>query len=225
MNDLVNERHNSPPKAAEVGPKLSDSFGLDTLIGVAVGAGAGVWGALVHNGLEHEETILLTIGTADVALLAVILAAVALMAGFLNGFFGRVIEAASSTWGFFRPFQIVAWVSALGAMLCFAGAIDASHSSRDSRAGIFAAAICLSAWAIVGTVFLVREFINAAVEQRELALKHEKANPAGELSFTDEKTGATVTVLQRPSGKPQGEAPSAEAPKGAGADPKPSPDG
>ncbi len=188
-----------------------DWISIDTLVGMLVGAGAGVWGAWGHKApLAHEETILLTVGTADIALLAVVLAAVALMAAFLNGFFGRVIEVASSTWEFFRPFQIVAWVSALGALLSFGGAIDASHNSKDSRAVVFGVAIWLSTWAIIGSVFLVREFIKAATEQREFARRQEKARlkaeetqPKGQVTVTEESAGITVIIQQHRPELPQ----------------------
>lgn len=130
------------------------------------------------------------------ALLAVVLAAVALMAGFLNGFFGRVIEAASSTWSFFRPFEIVAVISALGALFSFGGAIEASHGARDSRATIFGLAVFFVTWAVVGTAFLVREFINAAIEQREFLPKDEEPSE-GRIVVTDGDISVTIVQDRR----------------------------
>ncbi|MFZ2051387.1 MAG: hypothetical protein WB698_04415 [Solirubrobacteraceae bacterium] len=91
-----------------------------------------------------------------------------------------MLEAASPIWSFFRPFQIVAWVSALGVLVAFGGAIEADHGSKDSRAVVFGLAIFLGTWAVIGTVFLVRDFITAAIEQREFALKREEREPRPE---------------------------------------------
>lgn len=155
--------------------KLWD-LGPEAIAGAVAGIVVGLWAVKVHGSLTDETTILLAIGGSDVALLAVVLAAAALMASFLGDFFGLVIEGQSADRherarnikGFFRPFWIVAVAAGLGTLTCFAGAINAHHGARELRSAVFGLAIGLSVWTVVGSVLLVSVFVRATIKQREL---------------------------------------------------------
>jgi hypothetical protein len=138
-----------------------------TLVAALVGAAAGVWAVKTHKLLEDESTILLAIAGAAVALEAVILAAMALIASLLTGFYGKVIEKVGVA-HFFRPYKIVAWVSGGAAVAGFAGAMDSETGPKWLQAALFGAAAWLIVWAIVGTMLLVSDFIQNAEWQREL---------------------------------------------------------
>ena len=102
----------------------SDIFSWDLLLGLLLGAGMGVWAYAKSGVLAEESAVLLAVSGAAVGLLAVTLAVMALMAGFLTGFFKRVIIQEGGVREFFRPFKIVAWVSGGAAIAGLAGALD-----------------------------------------------------------------------------------------------------
>jgi len=138
-------------------------------IGVVLGILGGIFAVSVHKIVEHEATILLTMAAADVALLAVILTATALVAGLLQDYFERVIERAAGLRGFFRPFRIMASVCAGAALVAFAGAMVADSSDEVLRASLFGLASGLTTWAIVGNVWLISIFMDQSNKQRGLA--------------------------------------------------------
>jgi hypothetical protein len=123
-------------------------------VSLAAGVLSGFWAAGTPRVLARDLTVLATIAGAAVGLLAVTLAAMALLATFLQGFYGRAITELGIE-GFFRPFRIVAAASAVAALASLAGMLDSSAGSRDVRSAILGAAICFIVWAITGTVVLV----------------------------------------------------------------------
>jgi len=144
----------------------------EVLAGVGAGLAAGLWATHVHKELNDVATILVALGGADAAILALVLAAVGLMANFIRGFFGEVIEhARGGLRGFFRPFLVVAATSSLGVICSFGGAIDAERGSKEARAVWFGLALGFSAWAVVGTYFLVLAFIRRTIEGRNELLR------------------------------------------------------
>jgi hypothetical protein len=135
--------------------------------GAVLGGLVGLWAAKTSSLRAEEETILLATAGAAVGLLGIILAAIALMAGFLRGFYGRVIGELGLR-PFFLPFQIVAIVSALAAVFGFSGAMDASPGPEWLSVTLFGLATGFMVAAIVGTVGLVSVFIRYAEIQRRL---------------------------------------------------------
>jgi hypothetical protein len=138
--------------------------------GAVLGALVGLWAASTHKVLADAPGVLITIATAAVALLAVVLAAMALMAGFLTGFYGRVIADEGGVRSFFRPFQVVAVISAMAALIGFVGAINGTSGSSVWQETLFGLAAWFMVSAIVGTVGLVFVFVRYAARQRELAV-------------------------------------------------------
>ncbi len=145
-----------------------------------VGVGAGLVGGLfairVHHFLKDEASALFFMGSADVALLAVVLTATAVVAGFLDGFFGRVTYASVGVSTFFFPFVLVARVSAAGALVSFGAALNVdSHTHETLKAGWFGLAAFLTAWAVVATAWLISAFTRKAGERRRDLTKEEQA--------------------------------------------------
>jgi hypothetical protein len=69
---------------------------------------------------------------------------------------------------FFRPFKIVAVVSAGTVLASFAGAMDSGSGPEWLKAALFGLATGLMVWAVVGTVGLVSVFVRYAERQRRL---------------------------------------------------------
>jgi hypothetical protein len=146
---------------------LTDVLSVYNVGGAVLGVLVGVWAANTSSLRAEEETVLLATAGAAVGLLGIILAAIALMAGFLRGFYGRVIGEIGIR-PFFRPFQILAIVSALAALFGFGGALDASPGPEWLRVTLFGLATGFMVAAIVGTVGLVSLFVRYAEVQRKL---------------------------------------------------------
>ncbi len=133
-----------------------------------LGVLSGFWAAGVHEVLDDERTILLAMAGADAALLAVVVAVVALMVGVLEGFFGQIIESAESGLpGFFRPFKLIAWVSALATVASLGAAIDVDVSEERVRSALFGLSVGLTVWTVFGTVALTSAFIRYSVTKRK----------------------------------------------------------
>ena len=153
-------------------PAVDDVVSNDLIIGTLLGAGAGVW-AIKASAVEGTESSdLIALAGAAVGLLAITLAVMALLIGFLNDRTERLIMAAGSVRDFFRPFKIVAIVRALAILAGVAGAIDASSvhvvsGSVVTRPGptwlavtLFGIAIWFFVWAVIGVTQLVGIFID-----------------------------------------------------------------
>lgn len=164
-NELPTSDANPPAR----NDKLKELLSPYTVFGLAFGIGTGLWAVHVHKVLKHESDVLLAMATGDVALLAIILAAVALLGSFLQGNYGRVIKSAVGLDLFYFPFRIVAVVSAVAAFVCFAGAMDAESGVEWLRAALFGAGVWLTVWTILGTVFLTFTFIWYSVDSAEEA--------------------------------------------------------
>lgn len=122
--------------------------------GFVLGAGAGFWVANSDRVLHEEGTVLSAAAGADVALLALTLAAMAFLTAFLDGFFGRLVRSYGIR-NFFFPFVLVAGVSAVAAIVCFAGALDNGTGPPKLQDVLFGVAAWLTVWAIAGAFGLV----------------------------------------------------------------------
>jgi hypothetical protein len=132
-----------------------------------LGVGAGVWAATTSRVLEQEDTVLLAAAGAAVGLLAVALTAMTLVIAFLDGFFGELIEDYGIR-RFFRPFVVVAFVSAAAAVVCFAGALDSHSGPTWVRDALFGIAAWLIVWAISGAFGLVLLLVFYAEEREQI---------------------------------------------------------
>lgn len=137
------------------------------LPGFALGAGTGFWVANSNKVLSEETPVLSAAAGADVALLALTLAAMAFVIALLDGFFGDLIEA-YGVWNFFAPFIVLAFVSALAAIVSFAGALDNGTGPPTAQDVLFGAAAWLTVWAIVAAVGLVFTLVVYADERANL---------------------------------------------------------
>jgi hypothetical protein len=159
---------NDPDERREARSVIRDVVNPYSIGAAVLGVLAGIFAISVHKFVKDERTILLAMAGVAIALLAVVLTATALMAGFLQDFFGLVIQKASGLRAFFRPFRIIAWVSAAAALVGFGGAINADSGPEWLKAGLFGLAAALTTWTIVGTVWLISIFMDEAVEERKL---------------------------------------------------------
>jgi hypothetical protein len=157
--------------------KLLEVIGPYAVIGAGTGVGAGFWAIHVRGVLENESSVLLAMAGGDVALLAIILAAVALMSSFLRGNYGRVIQSVVGLDLFFLPFKLIVWVSALGALVGFAGGADAKSGSTAFRSALFGAGVWFTAWTILGTVMLTYAFIQYSVEDEAVKKEEKEETP------------------------------------------------
>lgn len=137
------------------------------LPGFVLGAGTGFWVANSNKVLSEETPVLSAAAGADVALLALTLAAMAFVIALLDGFFGDLIEA-YGIWNFFAPFIVLAFVSALAAIVSFAGALDNGTGPPTAQDVLFGAAAWLTVWAIVAAVGLVFTLVVYADERANL---------------------------------------------------------
>lgn len=153
-------------------PAINDLLSKDLIIGSLLGAGAGVWAIKASTIEGTEDSDLIALAGAAVGLLAITLAVMALLIGFLNDRTERLIMAAGGVQDFFRPFKITAIVSALAVLASVAGAIDASsvHIVSGSvvtspgptwlAVTLFGIAIWFFVWAVIGVTQLVRIFVD-----------------------------------------------------------------
>ena len=137
----------------------------DLLLGLLLGAGMGIW-ALQKPVLVEEPTVLLAISGAAVGLLAVTFAALTLLMGFLRGFYRQIISHLGLV-PFYRPFKIVAWVSAAAVIVALAGALDAGPGPRKLRTVLFGLSVMFFVWAVLGIVQLVRILIQYGQKEEE----------------------------------------------------------
>jgi hypothetical protein len=185
-SDAQLRKEAQPVAALRQKAKRRDFFRAYFWISTLLGIGGGVWAVSVHKVLNGEQTILLSLATADVALLAVIFAAVALMGSFLRGSYGHVLKTAVSLSNFFFPFMLVAVVAAAGTLVSFAGAMNSGSGTEAWRAAIFGLAVGLTTWTVAGTVWLTSIFVEYAVDEREAAddEKEQVAQEAAERAET-----------------------------------------
>lgn len=164
MNSTYNNARQSRTEA-----RLRDSFVGFMVLAMLIASAIGAWAASVHKLLTKEADVLLAVGGATVALLAVVLAALALVTTFLEGRYGQIIGSADSVKKFLRPFTFVATVNALAAIVSFVGAIDSDAASGPTalRASVFGLAMFLAIWAILGTLGLISVFTEFAQKRRK----------------------------------------------------------
>jgi hypothetical protein len=175
----VDEAPPSPPQDKGIAKEFFNYYhGAGCLLGI----GAGIWAATTNRIVEEESTVLLAAAGAAIGLLAVVVTAMTLVIAFIEGKFGLMISGLG-TRRFFRPFVVVAVVSAIDAVVCFAGALDSGGGDPSTRVGrsagvasagvgpvwtrdaLFGIAAWLLVWAIAGVIKLVRKLVTYA-EQR-----------------------------------------------------------
>lgn len=142
-------------------------IGRYILPGCALGVGAGFWVANSSKVLSEETTVLAAAAGADVALLALTLAAMTFVIAFLDGFFGELIESYGVR-NFFFPFVLVAFVSTVSALVSFAGALDNGTGPAWSQDVLFGVATWLTVWAIVSAFGLVLTLVLYTDERAKL---------------------------------------------------------
>jgi hypothetical protein len=154
----------SPRNGPKVHPRrgaLREVVTWYTPVEAALGAGVGIWAATTDRVLAQEPTILLAFAGAAVGLLAVTLTAMTLVITFLEDFFGEMIKDYGVR-RFFRPYVVVTFVSAIAAVVSFAGAIDNKTGPTWTRDVLFGLATWLIVWAIGGAARLVPKLVGYA---------------------------------------------------------------
>jgi len=137
------------------------------ILATAAGVAIGLWAASKHTVLGEEKDALIAMAGAMVGLLAITLAAMTIVLGFLDDFFGDLIEELELS-SFFRPFKWLAWMSAAAALVSFLGVIDATSSKTDVRSGIFGLATALTVVGILWSAILVNTLAGYATQARKL---------------------------------------------------------
>lgn len=124
---------------------------------------------LLRYVLAQESGVALGMAGAALGLLAVTLAVLTLMGTVLEGWAAKIVvggpDGTASRQrfdGFFRPFRIVATVSAAATVSAFGAAMDSASSHPVIQAILFGIAIWLLIWAIAGAVQLVHNFVRYA---------------------------------------------------------------
>jgi hypothetical protein len=143
------------------------------ILAVAAGVALGVWAASKPKVLGEEKDALIAMAGAMVGLLAITLAAMTIVLGFLENFFGDLIEVLGLK-SFFRPFKWLAWMSAAAALVSFGGIIDGMTSKTDVRSSIFGLATALTVIGILWSVILVNTLAYYATEAREVKASRER---------------------------------------------------
>jgi hypothetical protein len=138
------------------------------VLGILLGVGGGIWSDELTAVLEHESDVLLAMAGASVGLLAVALAVMALLTGFLRDYFGKVIATIGMS-KFFAPFQTLAVLSAMATVVSFAGAMGSTSGPVPLRGALFGSAIWLFSWSIVEAVHLIWVFVRYATQEQQLA--------------------------------------------------------
>jgi hypothetical protein len=169
-------------------------FQPDFGIGAIIGVGVGFWAYYKHSVQLEEGTILTTDIGASVGLLAVTLAAMTLILGFLQGFYADLIRTVPGGEAkFFYPFKVIAVVSGGAAVSGIVSSIDADSAPFRLSSILFGLSVGLLIWAIIGAVQLVFIFVGHGTLWMELdeALnspikKKEGQKPAGKIENSGE---------------------------------------
>jgi len=158
------------------------------LPGCVLGAGAGIWVANSSKVLSEETTVLSAAAGADVALLALTLAAMTFVIAFLDGFFGELIERYNVR-NFFFPFVLVAFVSAVAAIVSFAGALDKGTGPAWGQDTLFGVATWLTVWAITSAFGLVLTLVFYADERARIYGIPKRFPPPGSAAGSGKSDG------------------------------------
>lgn len=144
-------------------------FVPDFWTGVVVGIGVGFWAYYKHSVQLDEGGVLNTDIGASVGLLAVTLATMALIIGFLQGFYADLIRSVpDGEREFFYPFKVIAVVSGGAAISGLVSSLDADSSPLRLSSILFGLSVGLLTWAIVGAVQLVFIFVGHGTTWLEL---------------------------------------------------------
>jgi hypothetical protein len=135
-------------------------FQADFGIAATVGVGVGFWAYYKHSVQLDEGVVLTTDIGAAVGLLAVTLAAMTLILGFLQGFYANLIRVVpGGVKSFFYPFKVIAVVAGGAAVSGIVSALDADSSPLRLSSILFGFSVGLLTWAIIGSVQLVFIFV------------------------------------------------------------------
>jgi hypothetical protein len=135
-------------------------FQPDFGLGAVVGIGVGFWAYYKHSVQLLEGVVLTTDIGASVGLLAVTLAAMTLILGFLQGFYKDLIRSVrGGVKSFFYPFEAIAVVSGAAAISGVLSSLDADSSPFRVSSILFGLSVGLLTWAIIGAVQLVFMFV------------------------------------------------------------------
>lgn len=147
----------------------------DFFLGVIAGLSMGIWAYHIHSKelVNDEATILAASIGASVGLLAVTLAAMTLILGFLQGFYKTLIRSvAKKEMGglrqFFYPFELISVISGGAALCALGGLLDGASSSKRVASILFGLSLGLVTWAVVGAIQLVFIFVGHGERWLEL---------------------------------------------------------
>jgi signal transduction histidine kinase len=178
--------------------KLIDLHATLIPYAAVLGAGAGVWAALRHKLLADERTVLLSMVGVDAVLLAIIVTAVALLVGLLEGLFGQMI--ASGLGGirrFFFPFKVIAWVGALAIIVGLVAAIEVDISGERTRAALFGLSFGLTVATVLGSLALIYQIVTYSEEKRKHDTAKERAEAQKERKDRERKQRASEEIAEK----------------------------
>lgn len=156
-------------------------FQPDSALGVIVGVGVGFWAYYKHSVRLDEGTILTADIGASVGLLAVTLAAMTLILGFLQGFYASLIRHVDGgPKAFFYPFKVIAVISGAAAVSGIVSSLDVNASPRQTTSILFGLSIGLLTWAVIGAVQLVFIFVGHGTLWLELDKELNRRPPKNE---------------------------------------------
>lgn len=144
----------------------------DLVLGMYLGLGMGIWATAAKAVEGTESSDLIGLAGAGVGLLAIVLALMGLLMGFLSDRTEKLVMQSGGIKEFYRPFKLTVWISAFAILICIAGAIDSSSVTKDKlgnvvtspgptwlAAVLYGASVWVFVWAVIGVAQLVRIFI------------------------------------------------------------------
>lgn len=133
-----------------------DWLAWDLPTSLLVGAAAGFLSGWKGQVREHATPVLFAEAALSIALLAIVLTALSIFVVFLGEEYQAILrETPRGLSGAFRPYVLVAWISAIATLLCLLGALAWPVSAWWLKALVLGSGTWLSAWALLGTTQLL----------------------------------------------------------------------
>lgn len=140
--------------------------GRDFLVGLA--AACLTFGLCASQEVRRQGvTMLLAEAAVAIGVLAIVLTAMTVINGFIDGNYRKVLEAVGGAQRAFLPFRVVAFVAAAATVAAIISAVGWPALSAWPRAGLLTLCCGLTAWSVAGVVSLI-EIVIFHTEQRAL---------------------------------------------------------
>jgi hypothetical protein len=140
--------------------------GWDFRVGLIVGVAVGLLAS--SSVRRHGVTGLLAEAAIGVAILSVVLAALAIIAPAIDGFYRQVLDKAGGVREAMAPYLLIGAVAGIAAILSLVGAILWPAAGPAAQRVVLGSTSGLTVWAIGGAISLVEITIFHATQRSEL---------------------------------------------------------